>query len=69
MSMPIERLLKCAQRELALRRNTYPKWAKMGKIKPEVAHEEIEAQENIVKLLYNLKLINDCYPETKSKIL
>ena len=43
--------LACARRELALRRNTYPKWVASGRMKPEAATHETECMEAIVNTL------------------
>lgn len=40
--------LKCAQRELALRRNVYPRWVEKGKISAGKAEWEIAVMQAIV---------------------
>jgi len=44
--------VKAARRELAMRRNVYPKWVKSGKMTQEKADQEIEAMRAIC---YTLK--------------
>lgn len=40
--------LKCAARELALRRSVYPKWVRTGRMKADDANREIAVMEAIV---------------------
>ena len=40
--------LACAARELAMRRNVYPKWVASGRMKQEAADREIAVMEAIV---------------------
>lgn len=40
--------LACAARELAMRRNVYPKWVANGRMKQETADREIAVMESIV---------------------
>ena len=39
--------LKCVERELALRRNVYPKWVAQGKMTQAAAQKEIQIMEDI----------------------
>jgi hypothetical protein len=39
--------LKCVERELALRRNVYPKWVAQGKMTQAAAEKEIQTLEDI----------------------
>jgi hypothetical protein len=39
--------LKCIERELALRRNVYPKWVAQGKMTQAAAEKEIQTLEDI----------------------
>jgi hypothetical protein len=41
-------LIACAKRELALRRNVYPKWVASGRMKAEQCEHEIACMEAIV---------------------
>jgi hypothetical protein len=41
--------LKCLGRELALRRNAYPKWVASGRMKQAAADREIEVIEAIIE--------------------
>ena len=43
--------IKCAKRELAMRRNFYPKWVQSGRMKPEEADHEINCMAAIVRTL------------------
>lgn len=49
--IPLQDQLSCARRELALRRNTYPKWVAQGRMKQASADIEIARQEAIVGTL------------------
>jgi hypothetical protein len=50
MKTPAE-LLACAKRELAMRKNAYPRWVKKGSLSPQSAEHEIECMQEIVKIL------------------
>ena len=39
--------IKCVERELALRRNVYPKWVAQGKMTQAAAQKEIQIMEDI----------------------
>lgn len=56
-AITIEQQLACARRELALRRNVYPKMTFSGRMKPEEAERELAAMSAIVETL--LKLASD----------
>lgn len=43
--------LACAKRELALRRNTYPKWVETNRMKQEKMDHEIECMDEICKTI------------------
>jgi hypothetical protein len=43
--------LTCAKRELALRRNAYPKWVKAQKMRQSTCDHELECMEAIVATL------------------
>ena len=45
-----------ARRELALRRACYPQWVKQGKLDMTTAHDQLQAQEAIVKTLERLEV-------------
>jgi hypothetical protein len=47
----ISELIASARRELAMRKNVYPKWVDKGKMKPIQAQYELECQEAIVAVL------------------
>ena len=41
--------LACVERELAMRRNVYPKWVKSGRMKADSAEHQIRAMEAVVE--------------------
>jgi hypothetical protein len=43
--------IKCARRELAMRKGVYPKWVTAGRMKQEAADRELAAMEAIVTSL------------------
>lgn len=47
----IDAMVKCAARELAMRRNVYPKWVQSGRMKAEAADHEISCMQAIVDTL------------------
>lgn len=47
----IERAIKELQRELSMRKQHYPSWIKIGKIKPQTAAERIEDIELSIEIL------------------
>lgn len=55
MSVSIDTQIKCAKRELAMRRNVYPKWVAYGKMNQTSADAEIAAMAAIVSTLERLK--------------
>jgi hypothetical protein len=48
---PISELLKCAERELAMRERVYPKRVQEGKMDAVKAAHELECMKDIVQLL------------------
>lgn len=44
-------LVRAARRELALRRNVYPRWVANGKMKQDKANDEIALMEAVLDLL------------------
>lgn len=54
MSVSLADQLKCAKRELALRRSAYPKWVTAKRINPLKAENEIAAMAAIVATLEQL---------------
>lgn len=54
MSFTAQELIECAQRELAMRRTCYPKWA-AGKPLTPSKQKEIDMMEAIVALLGNME--------------
>ena len=44
-------MISCAKREVAIRRNVYPKWVVSGKMKADECRHQIECMEAIVKEL------------------
>ena len=58
--MKLEDQIKVAERELALRKNVYPKWVESGKMKQEEARHQLMGMEAIVMTLRDLRtLINN----------
>jgi hypothetical protein len=57
--------LTSAKRELAYRRNLYPKWLAAGKITQAVAAHEIECFVAIICNLEKLKMLHDISNEMK----
>ncbi len=51
MSVPLKDQLACARRELALRRNAYPKWVASGRWKQRDADRELERMAAMVATL------------------
>jgi hypothetical protein len=49
--VPLTDQITCAKRELALRKNVYPKWVHSGRLKPETAKHEIAAMQAILDSL------------------
>ena len=47
----LEAQIKCVRRELALRRNAYPRWVKSGRMKEAEAVREIETMEAVLETL------------------
>jgi hypothetical protein len=43
MSMTLRQQIACLKREIALRKNVYPKWVESGKMRSSEADYEIEA--------------------------
>jgi hypothetical protein len=58
-------LLACARRELALRRNVYPRWIQAGRLSPEKATFEIECMEQICTVLEKYKMLGEVSEEMK----
>lgn len=51
----LDAMVKCAARELAMRRNVYPKWTQTGRMKAEMADHEINCMQAIVDTLVGLR--------------
>jgi hypothetical protein len=58
MSFTTQELIECAQRELAMRRTCYPKWA-AGKPLTPSKQKEIDMMEAIVQRLQTIALPSD----------
>lgn len=54
MSVSLERQVKCAGRELGIRRAVYPRFISLGRMKPEDAADEIEVMAAIYETLKRL---------------
>jgi hypothetical protein len=50
-----EELIRCAGRELGLRRSTYPKWVRVGRLTQEAADREIALMDAIYARLKELR--------------
>lgn len=55
MDVSLEQQVKCARRELAMRRGAYPRFVAHGKMKQAKADEEIAAMEAILATLERLE--------------
>jgi hypothetical protein len=49
--VPLSDQIKCAEREVALRKRAYPKWVQSGRMKRETADYEIAAMEAVLASL------------------
>ena len=43
----LEAQITCVRRELAMRKNVYPKWVQSGRMKPEAADHEINCMQAV----------------------
>jgi hypothetical protein len=50
-TFPIAELVKCAQRELAMRKNAYPRWVTSGRLNHDKVDREIQLMAAIVENL------------------
>lgn len=48
-------MIRCAERELAMRRNVYPRWIEKGRMKESTANHELAAMERIIETLTALR--------------
>ena len=48
--------MSCVEREIALRRNVYPKWVKSGKMKQQAADYQLQAMCAVLKTLNMVRL-------------
>jgi hypothetical protein len=55
MTVSIADQIKCVERELALRRNVYPKWVQRGKLTQAKADHELEAMAAVLDTLRRVK--------------
>jgi hypothetical protein len=67
MTVPIHDQLKCAKREVAMRRANYPRWTAAGKMTAEKAASEIAAMEAICATLERQKLLTEISEEMKNQ--
>lgn len=51
VKLPIDDLVRAAERELAMRERLYPQWVKGGRMTQEKADHEIQAQRQIVETM------------------
>jgi hypothetical protein len=61
----LDQQVACARRELALRRNVYPKWIEARKMTAEKAQWEIDTMEAIVATLEKMKTLGDVSEQMK----
>ena len=50
--------IRCVARELALRRNVYPKWVEKGRMKQDAADKEIATMEAVLQTLNTIQAVN-----------
>jgi len=55
----IDDQIKCAERELAMRKRVYPRWITAKKMSEEKANREIAVMESIIKTLKAVKKIEN----------
>lgn len=55
----------CAKRELAMRRNAYPKWVAQGKMSPDKMQHETETMEAILATLEKARMLEEVSDELK----
>lgn len=53
--MTIDDQIKCVAREIALRKNVYPKWVQSGRMKQAVADRELTTMEAVLSTLQRVK--------------
>ncbi len=53
--MNLDDCIKCAEREVAMRRRVYPGWVSQGRMKQENADREITTMQVIADMLVHLK--------------
>ena len=51
MPIPIEQQIAAVAREIAMRKNVYPKWVANGRMKQEKAEHEIAAMEAVIETI------------------
>jgi hypothetical protein len=56
----IEQQMACVKREIAMRKNVYPKWVMSGRMKPEAADHEINC---LIAVLRSLETLVDDVPQ------
>ena len=66
--MTLKDQLDCARRELALRRNVYPKWVASGRMTQAKADHETQAMAAIVATLEKMALLLDISEEMKTNL-
>lgn len=54
MEVTLDEMIKCAGRELGMRRNTYPRWVASGKMTQDKANHELACMESIYATLKDL---------------
>lgn len=64
---PLSEQLTSAKRELALRRNAYPKWVANGRMSQAAADHEIECMEAVVESIQKLKWLEEVSEEMRCR--
>ena len=59
----LDKLIKCAKREVAIWRNAYPKFVARGTMSKTQCMEEIDCMEDIIALLERQKLLEEVSEE------
>lgn len=54
-SVSIDEQIACVKREISMRRNVYPRWVALEKMKPEVMEKEIVRMEAVLVTLARVK--------------
>jgi hypothetical protein len=64
-----EQQIACLKRELAMRKNVYPKWVDSGRMKPEQAEQEIAAMQSVLDVFTGLGTTIPRLPEHLQRMI